>query len=259
MSDISPRRRLTGRAAVASAFLAVPLTASFCFAEATAAPTPPPAPEAPLDWVMPVSAAPLAPPPPDAPRTPDVDQDLDAVTDIDREVRVEQEVIVDRDGERRVVRRYRRDMTAEERAELEADLAEMQAELAEMSAESAMSRANMQREISFSIAEAHADAAEARAEAMEAVAEARAEAALAHEYAPKVVLRCKDKTNIVATEVDARGRTTMFVCEANANRIALSAVKTARKAVAADRNLSASERAEALRAIDEEISELKRQ
>lgn len=259
MSDISPRRRLTGRAAVASAFLAVPLTASFCFAEATAAPAPPSAPEAPPEWVMPVSAAPLAPPPPEALLAPDVDQDLDAVADIDRDVRVEQQVIVDKDGERRVVRRYRRDMTAEERAELEADLAEMQADLAEMSAQSAISRANMQREISISIAEAHADAAEARAEAMEAVTEARAEAALAHEYAPKVVLRCKDKTNIVATEVDAKGRTTMFVCEANANRIALSAVKSARKAVAADRNLTASERAEALRAIDEEISDLKRQ
>lgn len=255
MSDISPRRRLTGRAAVASAFLAVPLTASFCFAEATAAPAPPSAPEAPPEWVMPVSAAPLAPPPPEAPPAPDVDQDLDAVIDIDRDVRVEQQVIVDKDGERRVVRRYRREMTAEERAEIEADLAEMHADLAE----SAMSRANMQREISISIAEAHADAAEARAEAMEAVTEARAEAALAHEYAPKVVLRCKDKTNIVATEVDAKGRTTMFVCEANANRIALSAVKSARKAVAADRNLTASERAEALRAIDEEISDLKRQ
>ena len=35
MSDISPRRRLLGRGALASAFLAVPLTASICYAEGT--------------------------------------------------------------------------------------------------------------------------------------------------------------------------------------------------------------------------------
>ena len=264
MSDISPRRRLAGRATLASAFLAVPLTASVCFAEATAAPAPPPAPEAPLTWVMPVPAAPLAPPAPEAPEAPDAIEDVDVDVDNAPEVRVERRVVVDRDvvverdGERRVIRRYRRDMTAEERAELEADLAEMEADLAEMRAESALSKANMRREITLAISEAHADAAEARAEAMEAAAEAHAGAALALASAPKVVMRCKDKTNIVATEVDARGRTTMFVCEANADRIALSAMKSARKAIASDRNLSASERAEALRALDQEIADLRR-
>ncbi|WP_226700644.1 M56 family metallopeptidase [Qipengyuania gaetbuli] len=259
MSDISPRRRLAGRATLASAFLAVPLTASVCFAEAAAAPTPPAAPEAPLTWVMPVPAAPLAPPPPDAPPAPEVDGDVDVDIDIqqDGEVRVERRVIVDKDGERRVVRRFRRDMSEEERAELEADLAEMEADLAEMRADTAMSHANMRREITLAVAEAHAEAYEARAEAMAAAGEAIAMSDIARASAPRVVMKCKDKTNIVATEVDSKGRTTMFVCEANADKIALTAVKSARKAIAADRNLSDSERAEALRAIDKEIAELK--
>ncbi|MCA0911241.1 M56 family metallopeptidase [Qipengyuania gaetbuli] len=260
MSDISPRRRLAGRATLASAFLAVPLTASVCFAEAAAAPTPPAAPEAPLTWVMPVPAAPLAPPAPDAPPAPEVDEDVDVDIDIqqDGEVRVERRVIVDKDGERRVVRRFRRDMSEEERAELEADLAEMEADLAEMRADTAMSHANMRREITLAVAEAHAEASEARAEAMAAAGEAIAMSDIARASAPRVVMKCKDKTNIVATEVDGKGRTTMFVCEANADKIALTAVKSARKAIAADRNLSDSERAEALRAIDKEIAELKR-
>ena len=258
MSDISPRRRLTGRAAIAGAFLAVPLTASICFAEAGAVPTPPAAPEAPLEWRMPVPVAPLAPPAPEAPLAPEPVEDVDMDVEVDSHSRVERRVIIDKDGERRVVRHFRRDMTAEERAELEADMAELEADLAELAADSALSRANMRREISLSISEAHADAAEARAEAMEAVAEARAEAAMAGEAAPRVVLKCKDKINVVSTQVDAKGRATMFVCEANAERMALSAVTSARKAVAADRNLTASERAEALRAIDAEIAELRK-
>lgn len=48
MSDQSPRRRLAGRAMIAAAVLALPLTASMSYAAADDAPQPPLAPEAPM-------------------------------------------------------------------------------------------------------------------------------------------------------------------------------------------------------------------
>lgn len=62
MTDISSRRRLAGRALVASAALALPLTASITYAEIPAAPTAPAAPMA--------SSSALAPEPPEAPEAP---------------------------------------------------------------------------------------------------------------------------------------------------------------------------------------------
>ena len=85
----------------------------------------------------------------------------------------------------------------------------------------------------------HAEGAEARAEALAA--------------APRVVVDCKDKINVVNTKTDKKGRTTIFICEANADRMAVEAMKSARKSIKADRNLSDEERAEALRALDEAI------
>ena len=77
MEDITPRRRMVARSAIAASLLALPMTASICYSSATAAPADdaetiaaflpevplaPPAPDAPMP-----PEAPLAPEPPEAP------------------------------------------------------------------------------------------------------------------------------------------------------------------------------------------------
>ena len=100
----------------------------------------------------------------------------------------------------------------------------------------------IRREIRLAVAEAQSEAAEARAEAMAS--------------APRVVMKCTGSDELITTEEDAEGRTTMFVCEANADKLAMGALRTARSAIAVERNLTAAQRAEALREIDREIAEL---
>lgn len=258
MEDVTPRRRMVARSGFAASLLALPMTASICYASATAAPPEPAAPPAvamsyPL--APPAPEAPEAPEPPAAPDAPEAAEIEREMIEIEREfdradrelARAEREI--ERElGKGRVVRErmiVRRDgkqveLTDEEREELRRELKESMAELREQFAEDG----ELRREIRMSIAEARAGAAEARAEALAS--------------APRVVVKCRDEVNVVSTEVDAKGRTTMFVCEANADKMALKSLKLARKTIAKDRNLSDSERAEALRGIDEEIARLSR-
>jgi beta-lactamase regulating signal transducer with metallopeptidase domain len=71
MTDIPARRRFAGRALLAGAALALPLTASISYAETIAPPVPPEAPVAPVAPVAPSApAAPLAPLAPVAPEAP---------------------------------------------------------------------------------------------------------------------------------------------------------------------------------------------
>ncbi|WP_324827221.1 M56 family metallopeptidase [Qipengyuania zhejiangensis] len=262
MNEVSPRRRVVARSGIVAALFALPMTASICYASAAAAPpAPPQAPAAPL--------APDAPPPPEAPAAPqDVELDIEMaeldremaeldreLADVEREVeeihgedgRVERRVIVRRKGEganseRHVEHRIIRDhegMTQEERAELTREMAELSAKFAE--------DGEIRREIRMAFSEARAG-----------MAQARAGAAAARAAAPRVVVSCRDKENIVSTETGKDGTTTMFVCEANADKIALKAMKSARKAIEIDRNLSAAERAEALRSLDAEIARVSR-
>ncbi|MBX7496272.1 M56 family metallopeptidase [Qipengyuania sp. 6B39] len=267
MEDVTPRRRMVARSGLAAALFALPMTASICYASATAAPPVPPV--APVAPVSPL--APDVPEPPAAPDAPEADWDSQ-MADLDRELaeadreiaRAERELERElEDGrvvrERTIVRRNGKEveLTEEEREELRAELKASMAELRANFAENG----EVRREIRMAMVEARAEAEEARAEALADAREARAEAlvyarearAEAMAHAPRVVMQCRDKENVVATQVDAKGRTTMFVCEANADRMAMKSLKLARKAIETDRNLSASERAEALRAIDEEI------
>lgn len=262
MTEISKRRRLAGRTGIAAALFALPMTASICYASASAAPEAPAAPAAPLP--------PEPPAPPEAPAAPgtvemelelaDLDRDLAEIdrdlAEVDREVtetrtedgKVERRVVIRRkvdgeksaDGERHIERRIIRSddtgMTLEERKEMQAEIREAMAEVRRTIGENG----EMHREIRM-----------AMAEAMEASAAARANA-------PQVKIACKDKENIVTSDTDKDGRATIFVCEANADRVALTAMKSARKAIEMDRNLSGEERAEALRALDAEIKRMSR-
>ena len=138
-----------------------------------------------------------------------------------------------------------------EMAQLREDLAEggkVQRELQQIEARQ-VDRAESRREVQVVIAEAHAEAAQVRAEAV-------AEKAVAS--APKVVMKCLDKDRAVTTKVDAKGRTTMYVCESYGDMVALKALKHTRKSIASDSKWSDETRAEILADIDAEIARLSR-
>ena len=259
MSDISPRRRLMGRGALASAFLAVPLTASICFAEVSASEVPdPPQPPAPSDW----SAVPVPPAPPAPPQPSEFDAEF---AEVEREIaeahseieETRREIVeIERElaGEHGSKKKHRHiringkewdELDDEERAELRAEMAELRAQLAE-GGELHMEMERLRKEFG--------ENGEMRRELRLAMAEAHE----AHANAPKVVISCKDEYAPVTSQTDAKGKTTLFVCETAGEKLALRAMRQARAAIAAEKSLSAEERAEALRSLDEEIAEIQR-
>ena len=264
MTDHSRRRRLVARGTVAAALVALPMTASVYYSEAIAAPS----------TKSQIPASPLSPAAPSAPLSP---QEVAAVEPGDRTVRIER---VDDNGnvtERRTVRygdSEWSEMTAGDEADHQAAMAEHEARMAELEADRAernselQERLSEQRELRIEAAElARERAAEARANSEMRVAmasataagvQARAVAARARASAPRVVNQCRGYDAPVTSVTDAQGRTTMYVCEEYGDRIALKALKAARQALALERNLSDRQRAEALRELDAEISELSR-
>ena len=247
MSDISPRRRLTGRAAIASAFLAVPLTASICYAEG-----------APGVLVASAQAAEA-----------EVDEWTEADVRQEQEEMAEVEVEIDREF----------DEAERELAEAERELAEAEREFAEIERELAeggevlrqgrhvrvngkdwgrldeAERAELRAEMA-ELRRQFAEDGELRREIHLAVAEAQAGAMKARASAPRVVEACKDDYAPVTSQTDAKGRTTLFICETAGDRIALRAMRQARTAIASEKSLSTSQREEALRELDREIAEL---
>ena len=283
MDDGSRGRRWAARGAVAAALLAVPMTASISYAEPVAAPAAPAAPFAPTAPVAAAFAAPDAPPAPAAPDAPPAPEKPDAREFIAaQERRIEREFIrAERDIERaeREIERARETVARVERdparharwdgrdwdqmsdkekrafkkemAQLRKDLADggkVQRELQQIEARQ-VDRAESRREVQVALAEAHAEAAQVRAEAV-------AEKAVAS--APKVVMKCLDKDRAVTTKVDAKGRTTMYVCESYGDMVALKALKHTRKSIASDSKWSDDTRAEILADIDAEIARLSR-
>jgi beta-lactamase regulating signal transducer with metallopeptidase domain len=283
MDDGSRGRRWAARGAVAAALLAVPMTASISYAEPVAAPEAPAAPFAPTAPVAAAFAAPDAPPAPAAPDAPPAPEEPDArefTAAVER--RIEREFIrAERDIERaeREIERARETVARVERdparharwdgrdwdqmsdkekrafkkemAQLRKDLADggkVQREVQQIEARQ-VDRAESRREVQVALAEAHVEAAQVRAEAV-------AEKAVAS--APKVVMKCLDKDRAVTTKVDAKGRTTMYVCESYGDMVALKALKHTRKSIASDSKWSDDTRAEILADIDAEIARLSR-
>lgn len=244
MADISPRRKFAGRALLAGAALALPLTASITYAESGAVQ----AAQAPAAS----AASPAAPVAPVAPQTgagwnendgePASDAAERDAEDANPEVRSHVLRIERRAGgeagevpvHQRILRLKDSPLTAEERAELEADMAALRKELAE---DGALGQAV-----------------------------ARARAAL-----PDIVHSCQPgQTEVVVNGKSEGGREAMFICQSaaldkarasmlgarSAMRGARAAVEGARRAVQADPSLSEPERSEALRALDEALAEL---
>ena len=266
MSDISLRRRLAGRAAIASAFLAVPLTASIAYAESAKRAYAASAQVAEVDeWT-------------DA----DIQQEQEEMTQVEIEIErefdeaeeeftkaerdfdeaerkfVEIEREIERGEDGKLVKRKIRyngkgweEMSEADRAKFREEMAglrqqfaedgEMRREMREMRREFG-ENGELRRDIRLAVTEAQSEAAEAHAKAMA--------------FAPRVVMKCKDKENLITTEEGSDGKVTMFICEANADRLAVNALLTARSAIATERNLTAEQRAKALRSIDDEIARL---
>ena len=272
MSDLSTRRRWSGRLVIAAAGLALPLTGSISYAQVEP-PAPPAAPKPPSAAASP--EAPLPPLPPAAPSTGEGKH---------RIVRVER--IVGDDGK---VTEHRyvlggKDMTAKERAAFERDMAEMREERRqtlldndEMQRELKQEQIELQRELRESfgengevqreirlavaeagraraqaVAEAGRDRSRALAEAGRDRAEAMAQARASMAAAPRITMRCREgQKDITETVVEQGGREHTFVCKSLATSQATRAIAAARAEIARSRDLSTSERAEALRSLDE--------
>ena len=264
MSDISPRRRLAGRAAIASAFLAIPLTASICYAEGT-----------PRLLVASAQAAETQ-----------VDEwkDVDFQPEPEELAEMEREIEEEFDEAEREMREAEIELegTAAEIAELERELAEAGDELKEgrrvsyNGKEWSQLSASERREIREDLARTRQQLAENGAVRLQmeelklklgedgelrrdvrlALAEARAETAKAGALAPRVISACKDEYIPVTSETDADGKTTLYVCETAGDAIALRAMRQARLAIASEKSLGKEQRREALRELDREIAAL---
>lgn len=233
MSDISPRRRIAGRALMAAALLAVPLSASVSYAESLTVPNPPPAPAAPSVPVPPMAPN-LAPPAPPAPplvaalqaapeaaETPEAEtrvfimrdgdsgEDGDARTDISKERKV---IVLDQDGK----------MSPEEREEV---IRELRKELD--SADSEIKQA--MREAKVEIMQLKGEGGDTR-----------------------ITTRCKDGQKS-GEWTDKKGQRNTRICTNEVMASALSGLTEARNTIAADGDLDKDLRDEILKALDEKI------
>lgn len=288
MEDVSNRRRMVARSAIAASLLAVPMTGSICYSTAVAAPADdeqavaaflpeiplaPPAPEAPL-----TPEAPLAPEPPEAP---------DVWSDDEREERREElrEQRQERQEERREWREERQEEMREARHEARREWEESRKEWAEGRKEWARGREQWaQGRIAY--AEGRKQWADGRiqwAEGRKQMAESQVQQALARrdqatmgvhvmteaelkqieksveiamKHVPEVIESCRYPDAPVTSIKGHDGRVTMYICETAGDRIALKALKSARAGIASSTHLPEDTRREVLSELDREIAEL---
>ena len=261
MSDTTPRRRWAGRALMGAAVLALPLTASISYA-ASDAPHPPEPPAPPSVGVVPPAppvppamdvssvTAPLPPEPPVPPAAPLAPLGHHSAGADGAHVQVDVSV-EEKDGTRNVVvirngKRYT------------GDEAERMLDQIEINIEA--HNAAIEKEVE--IAEKHAKLAEKHAR----MAEERIERAVVrHQFAAgqrpiriETVMECNGDIG-TRSESDADG-TRVVICPDNIKRDAImkarDSLKQVRKSIRNDKDLSAKERAEALREIDAAIKEM---
>lgn len=269
MEDVSNRRRMVARSAIAASLLAVPMTGSICYSTAVAAPADdkgavaafqpdmplaPTVPEAPL----PLEAS-LAPEPLAAPEVWSEDEREELREEL-REQRLE------RQEERRELREQQQQQLREARLEAREERAEGRKEWAHGRVAYAEGRKQWadgriqwaEGRVQHAIAQQ--DRAEARAYAMSdaEIKEIEKSVELAMRHVPEVVESCR-YPDAPVTSIEGRdGRVTMYICETAGDRLALKALKQARAGIAHSSNLSAETRREVLRDLDREIAELSR-
>lgn len=249
MSDISPRRRLLGRALVAGGLLALPLTASISYAS-------PEAPEVAAEEAQPEAIKrkqviiidhPDGASPDDASlHTKTITRDGKTIVfksseplddaEVERRIataeasRAEAEAMFEREGavrdERRIVMRHETDLSEAERARLRAELSqsmkEMEIDLAEARDMQRLAMIEMRRELDGELS--------------------------------RIDIDCKDSAARTGKHKD--GKNVMVLCRTNVMASALVGLRQAREEIARDKDITGEARAEVLRALDEQIARL---
>ena len=287
MSDVSPRRRVAARALMIGALAALPLTASISYAEALSVPDAPDAPTAPV-----APAAPIAPDAPEAPAAPDAPlaplapvapeqvflmKDSEGGNGEDRTIRIERKVVKDASGQPTEQTSYTingREMTAEERARIEAKVERLRDKSAEQErvaskwrVKAERMRAEAEKEWQTEFAEEWADARSELRDEMEDVRreliesgeldkQTRLELAKTVEGLSDLRFDCGAGERPLQAWIDANGEKAIASCVNVALASAKGALAQARRSIERDRNLSKRERAEALRSLDEAMREL---
>lgn len=255
MSDLSPRRRMAGRALLGAGLLILPLTASISYAASEAAmnapqPPEPPAPPAPPAPPVPPTAPdapqppapPVPPAPPEAPKPPKplmafLFDGTDGSGDGEHKVIVSERTERGEGGERtvRIVRRLGADGQALSKAERE----EMVAELREGLAEADRELADLPRVIALAMAEAEGASATARANA------------------PKVIMmkKCDGVGGEPAETVTSKdGKQTILICKSRIHASARSGLEQARDEIARDKGIPEDTRKQVLETLDRQIA-----
>lgn len=241
LSDLSPRRRIAGRALLGAGLLALPLTASISYAATEAVLEVPQAPEAPEPPEPPLPPeAPEAPEPPEAPEIEMIDPDA---PEGEHGGEVTEHVWRDADGKEKRMRMVFRSapdrlalakelegVHAANAAEREAMLAEMRAELAE--------------------------ADRVLADLPRIISEAMAEAEVARASAPRVVVRheCKSGSEEVSETTEKDGTQIISICQRRIMASARKGLEEARAEIARDREIPEDTRKQLLQTLDGQIA-----
>lgn len=225
MSDVSPRKRATGRLLIIGGAVALPLTATVSYAELPAPPAPPAAPVAPV--------APKAPPPPKAPapapapQAPMLNLQAAAGQEIEKHVTHEDHDEHKRHIEKRIIKSH---AGSHVEGWSEKDKEEMRRELRE----------------------AFADMEEARAEAKNV-----RRMSLVHEAKDgdktKVAVACSGGSDAAGRSAEEM-KADALTCQTKVMARALEGLKEARKSIAGNEKMSADIRAQVVAALDEKIA-----
>lgn len=239
MTDITPRRRMAGRALLTIGVLALPLTASITYAERLRAQDAPDAPLPPENSVA-APVAPEAPPAPDAPI-------------------VVREIEITRDGDGKpvrkvtVVRRERQPADGEAKSEDHAEIERhAKVERYEFKGPSEAEWARIREMTREHMKDAEKAMAEARVAGREAQRLARIEMHAADFPRTRFMVKCDTSASAQA------GSTAMAkaICGAQGKAKAAAGIREARDAIANESTMSAEVRAEVLAALDAEIARL---
>ncbi|WP_301749302.1 M56 family metallopeptidase [uncultured Erythrobacter sp.] len=239
MSDLSPRRRLAGRALLGAGLLALPLTASISYAATEAVLE---APEAPEPLAPP--APPEAPEPPMPPEAPEPPAVIMMGGDSASETEVTEHVWRDEDGkERRMKMVFRGGPDREALArELEA------AEGFDKASRDAMLAA---------LEEGLAEADRVRAELPHIIADAMASAEAAHAAAgqQRIIVKreCQPGSDEVSETTNKDGVQVISICHKRIFASARKGLEEARAEIASDKDIPEDTRKQLLRTLDRQI------
>ncbi|WDA40487.1 M56 family metallopeptidase [Erythrobacter sp. BLCC-B19] len=245
MSDLSPRRRLAGRALLGAGLLALPLTASISYAASEAEPAPVEAPEAPEPPAPP--SAPEAPEPPAAPEAPEPPTVViikeDGTTTTSTNTEVTEQVWRDADGkEHRIRMVFRATPDGEAIArKFEGIESADKAERAEMFA---------------ALQEGLAEAERVRADLPRIMAEAFAAADAASAQSQRVIVKreCKPGSDEVSETTTKDGVQIVSICQARIYASARKGLEEARAEIARDKDIPEDTRKMILRTLDNQIA-----